>query len=173
MKTRNSTQLFFTSFKTDLGWVAVAASARGLKELILPQPSAEGALAQLSLHQARANKDAERFDSLIKRLQVYFQGKPIAFPDILYLATGTPFQQRVWRTARSISYGQTQSYGWIARQMNQPLAFRAVGQALGKNPLPIIIPCHRVLASGGGLGGFSGGLETKKSLLRLEGISIT
>jgi methylated-DNA-[protein]-cysteine S-methyltransferase len=74
----------------------------------------------------------------------------------------------VWEITRLIPYGETRSYAWVAEQIGQPRAVRAVGQALGKNPLPIIIPCHRVITSNGKLGGFGGGLEMKKRLLSLE-----
>ena len=108
------------------------------------------------------------FNDLIKRFQAYFSGQTVDFPDELDYSGFTPFQRGVWEATRQIPYGQTRSYGWVAQQMGKPGAARAVGQALGKNPFPIIVPCHRVLAGDGGLGGFSGGLEIKKSLLALE-----
>jgi len=80
----------------------------------------------------------------------------------------TTFQQAVWRAAMAIPYGETRSYSWIAKRIKNPKAGRAVGQALGVNPIPIIIPCHRVIDATGGLGGFSGGLGMKKRLLALE-----
>ena len=73
---------------------------------------------------------------------------------------------------RHIRYGETRSYAWIARKMGKPRAMRAVGQALGRNPLPIIVPCHRVVAGDGGFGGFTGGIEMKRKLLKLEGSRI-
>ena len=98
----------------------------------------------------------------------YFRGGRQTFPDDLDLSEGTPFQQAVWRTARSIPYGETRSYGWIAAAIDRPRAARAVGQAMGSNPLAIIIPCHRVVAGDGGLGGFGGGLDIKRRLLLME-----
>ncbi|MBI4125345.1 MAG: MGMT family protein [Deltaproteobacteria bacterium] len=82
--------------------------------------------------------------------------------------TGTPFQMAVWRAIRLIPYGQTRSYQWIAKKIGNPKAVRAVGQACGANPTPILVPCHRVVGSGGRLGGFSRGLRLKRQLLRLE-----
>ena len=85
---------------------------------------------------------------------------------------GTPFQRRVWKAIASIPWGETRSYAWLARKAGSPRAYRAAAQACGANPLPRIIPCHRVIASDGTLGGFSGGLSLKRKLLMLEGISV-
>ena len=89
---------------------------------------------------------------------------------LLDLSGGTPFQQNVWRALQKISRGKTRSYGEIARQIDKPKAVRAVGGACGANPIPIFIPCHRVLAANGKPGGFSGGLNWKRKLLAGEGI---
>jgi O-6-methylguanine DNA methyltransferase len=89
----------------------------------------------------------------------------------LDLSGGTPFQQGVWCALQKISHGKTRSYGEIARRIGKPKAVRAVGGACGANPIPIFIPCHRVLAANGKLGGFSGGLNWKRKLLAREGIS--
>lgn len=93
--------------------------------------------------------------------------KPRRLPP-LDLSAGTPFQQAVWRALRDIPTGQTRAYAEIAQAIQCPRASRAVGQACGANPIPVLIPCHRVLAAGGRLGGFSGGLEWKRRLLDLE-----
>jgi len=90
----------------------------------------------------------------------------------LDLSGGTTFQQNVWRALRKISRGKTRSYGEIARQIGKPKAVRAVGGACGANPIPIFVPCHRVLAANGKPGGFSGGLNWKRKLLAFEGISL-
>jgi O-6-methylguanine DNA methyltransferase len=100
--------------------------------------------------------------------QILAGRKPTAFPP-LDLASGTPFQQAVWRALRRIAPGATQSYAGIARAVGSPGAARAVGQACGANPIPLLVPCHRVLASGGRLGGFSRGLAWKRKLLAREG----
>jgi len=113
------------------------------------------------------------FHDLMERLKAYFSGYAVAFPDKLDLSGATSFQREVWRATRLIPHGETRSYAWIARHVKKPGAFRASGQALGKNPLPILIPCHRVLASNGTLGGFTGGIEMKQYLLRLEASSNT
>jgi len=97
----------------------------------------------------------------------YFEGKRTVF-DMPLDVSGTEFQMRVWKSLIEIPYGQTQSYAQIAKKIQNPMAYRAVGTSCGANPLPIIIPCHRVLASNGSLGGYSGGLEIKMALLEHE-----
>lgn len=92
------------------------------------------------------------------------------FETPLDLSSGTEFQRTVWRRLRKVKFGEATSYGELAEAVGRPGAMRAVGNAVGSNPLPIIIPCHRVLAHGGKLGGFSGGLGRKKQLLKIEGI---
>lgn len=105
----------------------------------------------------------------IRQLAAYFAGERQAF-SLPLMPRGTPFQIRCWEALQKIPYGRSVSYGEEAALLGQPRACRAVGSANGKNPLPILIPCHRVLASGGKLGGYSSGTEIKKKLLTLEGI---
>ena len=105
-----------------------------------------------------------------KQLEQYFAGKRTTF-DIPLDLQGTEFQQQAWRALCRIPYGKTISYGQQAKNIKKPKAFRAVGSANGKNPIPIIVPCHRVVASDGSLGGYSLGLKMKKQLLALEGVS--
>lgn len=105
------------------------------------------------------------------QLEEYFAGKRQEFTVDL-APVGTEFQQRVWNKLREIPYGKTVTYGQLAAAMGQPTACRAVANAVGKNPLLIFLPCHRVVAAAG-LGGFSGGLDLKRKLLRLEGVEIS
>jgi methylated-DNA-[protein]-cysteine S-methyltransferase len=102
------------------------------------------------------------------QLTAYFAGKRRRF-ELPLAAQGTPFQQSVWDALADIPYGELRSYGDIARGIGNPAAVRAVGAANGRNPLPIVVPCHRVIGSNGTLTGFAGGLEVKKYLLELEG----
>jgi len=102
------------------------------------------------------------------QLGEYFAGKRRSF-DLPLSPSGTPFQKSVWATLATIPYGELRSYRDIARSLNNPKAVRAVGAANGRNPLPIVVPCHRVIGSDGSLTGFAGGLEAKQVLLRLEG----
>ena len=161
-------KLRYITFNTNMGWVGILASARGLLSTTLPQRSAQEAHRLLGDSVKQAAWSPHLFDDLVERLKIYFSGHKTAFPDELDLSETTPFQRQVWETTRLIPYGETRSYLWVAEQLKKPGAVRAVGQALGRNPLPIIIPCHRVVASSGKLGGFSGGLEMKRYLLWLE-----
>lgn len=106
------------------------------------------------------------------QLGAYFGGKLTRFDLPLDLSAGTPFQQSVWQALRQIPAGSTLSYGDLARQIGQPAAVRAVGAAVGRNPLSIVVPCHRVLGAGGALTGYAGGLHRKTALLQLEGALI-
>jgi methylated-DNA-[protein]-cysteine S-methyltransferase len=101
-------------------------------------------------------------------LDAYFAGMLKAFRQKIKFIVGTAFEQKVWKALSGIPYGETRSYRWIAERAESPKAVRAAGQALKKNPLPIILPCHRVIASDGSIGGYSGGIEVKQWLLRLE-----
>lgn len=117
---------------------------------------------------ALGKKDRNRLN---KEMKAFLEGKTKKI-GLKIFPRGTDFQKKVWRAIQKIPYGQTRSYAWIARQIGKPKAMRAVGQACGANPLPLIIPCHRVVASNGKIGGFTGGLFWKKRLLALESHSI-
>jgi methylated-DNA-[protein]-cysteine S-methyltransferase len=149
-----------------MGWVGILGSSSGLLAATLPQSSAQEAERWLG-DLKNAIPSAEPFADLIKRLKDYFAGKKVAFPDKLDPSGATDFQRQVWRITQTIPYGETRSYSWIAKRLGKSGA-RAVGQALARNRLPVIIPCHRVLASDGSLSGYSGGVGVKESLLRLE-----
>jgi O-6-methylguanine DNA methyltransferase len=163
--------LRYTTFNTRMGWVGILASAKGLIRIATPQPSAEEAYDQLGNEVKQATESPDSFGDLVPRLTSYFSGGKVSFPDPLDLSRATPFQRRVWEATRLIPYGETRSYGWVAEQIEQPKAARAVGQALSRNPLLIAIPCHRVLAHNGMLGGFTGGIEKKRQLLYLEDVA--
>lgn len=112
--------------------------------------------------------DDEAAAQLADELARYFDGEADPFRTRLDLSAGTAFQQRVWKALRRIPYGETASYADIARRIGSPRACRAVGQANGANPVPIIVPCHRVIRCTGALGGFGAGLPVKRWLLRHE-----
>ncbi len=112
--------------------------------------------------------DPRLFKETVRQLQSYFDGKLRDF-DLPLSPSGTAFQLKVWRTLQTIPYGQTWSYGKLARRIQRPDAPRAVGAANGQNPIPVIIPCHRVIGADGSLTGFGGGLPIKQKLLALEG----
>lgn len=115
-------------------------------------------------------EDASRTRELVRQLEQYFAGRRREF-ELVLAPRGTDFQLAVWRALSGIPFGETRSYSEIARAIDKPDAVRAVGAANGANPIPIIVPCHRVIGANGSLTGFGGGLDAKETLLRLEGIS--
>ncbi|MBF0329309.1 MAG: methylated-DNA--[protein]-cysteine S-methyltransferase [Nitrospirae bacterium] len=116
-----------------------------------------------------SEKPSKTATLFFKELDAYFNGDLHNFKQRLKFLIGTPFEQKIWLALKTIPYGEFRTYKWIAEQAGSPYAVRAAGQALKKNPLPIVLPCHRIVASGGGLGGFSCGVEKKIWLLRHEG----
>lgn len=155
------------------GWLGIVFSERGLARVCLPQRTQGEARKALEL--GRRRLDALNFDAppakarpYLDSLAGYFEGRVKDFSLPLDLEGATNFEMAVWKTAREIPYGETRSYGWIASNMRRPGSERAVGGALGRNPLPIIIPCHRIVRADGSLGGFSAGIEWKRRLLDLE-----
>jgi len=115
------------------------------------------------------HQDTPFLNRVEAQLNEYFQGQRTGF-DLNYRFHGTDFQRRVWEQIASIPYGETLTYGEIAERIDSPRASRAVGNACGNNPVSIVVPCHRVLAANGGLGGYSSGIGNKKKLLEIEGI---
>ncbi len=107
-----------------------------------------------------------------RQLQQYAAGRFVHWTVPLDLSTGTTFQQSVWRALRTIPRGETRSYGWVAQQIGKPRSSRAVGVACGANPIPVVVPCHRVIAGDGSIGGFGGGLPMKQRLLQIEGVRL-
>lgn len=144
------------------------ASEVGLVSLSLPHKSLAEALRKSRFDLSAAEQRPDLFIALFERLTSYFKGKPVQFPDPLDFPGTSRFQHRVWEATRRIPYGETRSYRWVAEQIGSPLASRAVGRALGANPLCIVVPCHRVVGVRGDLCGFAGGLPMKKWLLTLE-----
>ena len=164
-------------FDTAIGPCGVAWSADGLTHLQLPESDRAAAERRLAKSSGRDAPDdpPDPVAQAIAALKDYFAGKPVDFSSIaLDLAGIAPFNRKVYEAARQIGFGRTASYGELAHRLDAPGAARAVGQALGQNPLPVIIPCHRVLASGKKIGGFSafGGASTKQRLLALEGVRV-
>jgi methylated-DNA-[protein]-cysteine S-methyltransferase len=158
----------YITFNTDMGWVGILGSERGLRRATLPQRSAQAVCQLLGSGINYATWAPHSFDDLVQRLNIYFRGDRTTFTDELDLSEATAFQREVWGITRLIPFGETRSYAWMAEQINKPMAAQAVGQALARNPLPIIIPCHRVLTNKGGPGGYNSGLEWKSYLLNME-----
>lgn len=160
----------FACFNTEWGWVAVMSSPAGLCRMTLPEPDESSAIDNVTRGGLKASRRESDFAVEKNTLIDYFRGKSVEFlfPIDLTLGGCTHFQKAVWEATFKIPYGQLRSYGWVAAQIGRPQAARAVGQALGVNQLPIIVPCHRVVRSDGSLGGFSGGLHWKEELIGLE-----
>ena len=148
--------------------MGILGSAKGLLRTTLPHPSAEEARQLLGNSLNYATWSRHQFQDIVPRLRTCFAGRKETFPDELDLHEASSFQRQVWNITRLIPYGEIRSYAWVSEQIKRPEAVRAVGQALASNPLPVIIPCHRVVASDGKLGGYSGGAEMKRRLLYLE-----
>lgn len=155
--------------ETYLGWMGIISSTNGLKRIILPLKSKKEVLDQIAGCGCRnGSHNSGYLNDVADRLRRYLNGETEDFTDRLDLVGTTGFQQRVWRLVRNIPRGETRSYGWVADQLGLPGAARAVGQALARNPVPLMVPCHRVIRGDGRLGGFGGGLEIKRFLLDLE-----
>jgi O-6-methylguanine DNA methyltransferase len=160
--------VYWSHLATPLGDLFAAASEAGLRRLMFGVSEAEF-LSQLGA--APAHRVDGPLTTLIQQLEAYFGGERIQFNTKLDLSTRTPFQQQVMHHVYAIPFGQTHTYGQVAEAVGRPNAARAVGGVMAANPLPLIVPCHRVVPSTGGLGGYSsrGGLSDKRYLLRLEG----
>jgi methylated-DNA-[protein]-cysteine S-methyltransferase len=154
---------------TKLGWIGLAFSEKGLRAATLPQASAQAAEKELQRHGAGEPVEAADAGEWPHQLRRYALREAESFSGDLDLDQGTAFQRQVWQTLLEIPRGETRSYQWVAERIGRPRAARAVGQAVGANPLAIVVPCHRVVASDGSLGGFGGGLALKETLLRIEG----
>lgn len=118
-----------------------------------------------------SERDLPLFDRAQEQLEAYFAGERRAF-DLPLSPSGTPFQIAVWQALGRVEYGRTASYGEIAAAIGNPRAMRAVGGAVGSNPIPVIIPCHRIICSDGSIGGYGLGIDAKRVLMRIEGIGL-
>ncbi|MEQ9529975.1 MAG: methylated-DNA--[protein]-cysteine S-methyltransferase, partial [Parvibaculaceae bacterium] len=143
----------------------LAATDNGLAAILFPNQKDVAFPKRDGSAKARAH-----LDKAVKALALFFEGKQKDFSGLTLAAEGTDFQKRVWNALTRVPFGQTRSYAEIARAIGNPKGMRAVGLANGKNPLPIIVPCHRVIGADGSLTGFGGGLPTKKWLLEFEGL---
>ena len=153
--------LYFDTLASPIGELRLVADVHGLRRVCFehdrhPQACDAGGM-----------RDPARLQRARRQLEEYFAGTRRTF-DLELHVVGTSFQLQVWKALRGIPYGETLSYAGLAERIGQPSACRAVGAANGRNPLPIIVPCHRVIGSNGTLVGFGGGLDVKRALLALE-----
>ena len=166
----------FALFDTAIGRCGIAWGGGGIRALQLPEATERGTCARLRA-QVPDGQEMAPPDSIARAIEaicVLLEGGARDLADLpLDMTHVPPFHRRVYEMARTIPPGRTRSYGEIARALGMPRAARAVGQALGRNPFALIVPCHRVLAAGGKLGGFSadGGTATKRRLLAIEGVA--
>lgn len=152
---------FWSELETPLGVLTVVASRGGLTQVLLPEQPAP-LLVGLSL-----SPQSRQMAPYCEQLQAYFAGTLQRF-DLPLVLDCTPFQRQVYAALQEIPFGETRAYRQVADALGRPKSSRAVGAANGKNPLPIVIPCHRVIAADGSLGGYSGGLAVKRWLLAHE-----
>ena len=162
-------RIYYTSVSSPFGGLWLAATEVGICSLHFG-PTDENWLKAVA-HQTGtvACRDAGRFAEVCQQLAQYFAGSRRSFALTLDLRRGSAFQRRVWAATRRIPYGHVRTYGQIAAAIDAPRSARAVGRALHSNPVPIIVPCHRVLRADGTLGGYGAGPAMKRALLRLEG----
>jgi methylated-DNA-[protein]-cysteine S-methyltransferase len=158
-------------YKSPWGWMGISETTKGIDAIVLPKATRQSVLSELQGGSAPLldGQVSSRLREAQAQLLDYLAGTRRSFDLSLDLSRGTSFQQKVWRTLRRISYGQLRSYQWVAIRVGGRRYARAVGNAVGANPMPIVIPCHRIVAHDASLGGFSGGLPTKRKLLTLEG----
>ena len=154
-------QIYCSYLYTPIGELLLAGTDLLLKMISFPSEK------QKRIPKPGWIEDSRPLSPAIEQLKAYFDGKRQSF-DLDLVLDGTPFQNQVWQTLREIPYGKTSTYGEIALKIGKPTAFRAVGHANGQNPIPIVIPCHRVIGKSGDLIGFGGGLELKAKLLSFE-----
>jgi methylated-DNA-[protein]-cysteine S-methyltransferase len=152
---------------TPIGKLLIETNDKAIIQITLPGTASLGKNAK----KQGDDRDPLVMETAVAQLTEYFAGDRKDFELPLELE-GTAFQRDVWMTLADIPYGATVSYAELATMVGRPSAFRAVGQANGANPIPIVLPCHRVIASGGGLGGYGGGLPMKRRLLAIEGLEI-
>lgn len=161
----------YAVFRTKGGWFGAVFSPKGLYALTLPQEMKIQAESHLSLDRFSAIRYINYMGLLREELEGYFADKKAAFRTPIDWSDYTAFQRQVLQYTASIPYGRKAAYGDVARAIGNAKAYRAVGQALHINRTPIVVPCHRVLAGDGKLGGFGGGVECKQKLLNIEGIA--
>jgi O-6-methylguanine DNA methyltransferase len=160
---------YYGIFDSSLGVICIASTEKGVCKIALPKESGEDFFGWLSAHFGPQNVTEDRSENerVLAELESYLAGELREFESLVDLR-GTEFQMKIWREVRTIPYATTCSYREIAERIGHPRAYRAVGAANGANPIPIIVPCHRVIGRDGSLRGYGGGLAMKERLLRLE-----
>ncbi len=162
------TRVYYDVTETPIGWAAALASDKGIRRLNFRGSACE-AIEELGLDITTADPCPEMLTGLWNALESYFEGRPDAFSDLkLDLAEAPAFHKAAWDACLTIPLGETRSYGWLAAEAGKPGASRAAGQAMARNRVAVVIPCHRIVASNGALHGYGGGLDQKAALLEME-----
>jgi len=168
-------ELSWTRVEFDQSSWLLLATEKGLSRIIFPHEALEDFQSWVSRiipkGELQEDDEAIRRTGIINWLEGYFSGERNPITGVQLDLIGTDFQQQVWRELGNIPYGETRSYGEVAQAIGRPQAVRAVGAANGANPIPILLPCHRVIGANRKLTGFRGGLEMKRKLLSIEGIT--
>jgi methylated-DNA-[protein]-cysteine S-methyltransferase len=159
---QRSEQRYYTSIDSPIGELLLLGDGHALRGLYMQDGRKPVRIAPLW------ERSEAPFAAVRKQLREYFAGERTTFEELPLALDGAQFERRVWRALQDIPYGETVSYGEIARRVGQPDAARAVGLANGRNPIAVIVPCHRVIGANGALVGYGGGLERKQLLLELE-----
>ncbi|MEF9425966.1 MAG: methylated-DNA--[protein]-cysteine S-methyltransferase [Candidatus Mariimomonas ferrooxydans] len=148
--------LFYDTFESPIGLLYLVFFRKSLTEISFKKPS------QIAFKKGSASKN------FIKELEDFFRGNDKGFNQRIDFLKGTDFEKKIWSCLKDIPFGETRTYKWVAEKTGHPSASRAVGRALSKNPVPIVLPCHRIIESDGSIGGYSSGINIKRRLLELE-----
>jgi len=166
-----SVRVFYEWIDAPFGKVFLARTERGLCRVSFRRKE-DDLVDDLEKRELLPEKGGEQLDTERRQFGEYFEGKRRHFELPVDIRWGTPFQRKVLEAANEIPFGHCECYTDVAERIGHPKAQRAVGNALGQNPVAIVIPCHRVVASGGRLGGYTGGLDIKRTLMNIEGIQV-
>lgn len=155
MGKKKVTESFYDTFESPIGTLYLILTGKILKEIEFKKP-------------AKVMRKGLAPPLIRKELKEYFENGREEFTQKIGFTKGTEFDMNVWLALQEVPYGETRTYKWLAERVGKPAASRAVGQALSRNPLPIVLPCHRIIESDGSIGGYSGGVDIKRRLLGIE-----
>ena len=161
-------RLYYSFTKTQLGFIGALYSMYGLRKLTFPKPTLSETKHKLLLGIENVQYSDQQSNSLFRDLEFYLKGNRVNFSEQLDFEHVSRINLDVWRACLGINFGYTRSYKWVAEKAGRPTAYRVVAHALSTNPIPILVPCHRVIGVDGKLHGYAGGLELKSALLKME-----
>ncbi|MDI6890571.1 MAG: methylated-DNA--[protein]-cysteine S-methyltransferase [Thermodesulfovibrionales bacterium] len=154
-KRSSSTESFYDTFESPVGILYLVFTGKTLREVSFKKPG-------------EVIRKGEAPSLIKKELKEYFEDGREEFTQKIGFTKGTEFDRKVWLALKEVPYGETRTYKWLAEKVGKPAAYRAVGRALSRNPIPILLPCHRIIESNGSIGGYSSGLDIKRRLLEIE-----